>query len=436
MDAIDLVAGPLYWTLRALGAAGVSAAKQPPNELRGTAHGLGCIILGTLWLRRRPHPSWEAVSQSWERASDAQSGVDPTLYGRLCPDDAAELLRDNADAFERRVALIAEAKHTIDLATYYIRADATGRRVATALLDAARRGVRVRLIADAYITRKKDYEGQGLLAFHEELVQGGIAVKRWRDPARPYDASHRKLLLIDEHTLVIGGRNVADTYSGPDWRDVEVLLRGPSAASAAPLFQRTWDGAPEPPPAPGEILHATTPADVLQHRNFLYLLQCLRQASCSIDIENAYYLGHPALTRQLAAAVARGVRVRVLTNSHESNDLDFANHRLYTAALELLDLGAELYHRRGAGKTLHCKYFVVDGEWLGLGSSNLDFYSPRFCTEANLHIRDRGLGERLGAWFEEGIATAPRVTDREAIARHRDGFGVGRWFDTYLQDFQ
>jgi phosphatidylserine/phosphatidylglycerophosphate/cardiolipin synthase-like enzyme len=114
------------------------------------------------------------------------------------------------------------------------------------------------------------------------------------------------------------------------------------------------------------------------------------------------------------------VRVRLLTNSVETNDLDYANHRLYTGFRALLDAGAELSVRRGEGRTLHCKYFVADGEWVSLGSSNLDYYSPRFCTEVNVQAHDPDLGARLTGWFEAGRDAAHRPRgDRRRAARER-----------------
>jgi phosphatidylserine/phosphatidylglycerophosphate/cardiolipin synthase-like enzyme len=82
-----------------------------------------------------------------------------------------------------------------------------------------------------------------------------------------------------------------------------------------------------------------------------------------VDIENAYVLEHAALQEALAAACRRGVRVRLATNSAESNDLQFMNWRLQRSLLALLDAGVEVHLRQGAGRTLHGKYFVADGLW-------------------------------------------------------------------------
>lgn len=432
MDAIELLAHGLLLGLRGLKLAGhAQASAMSSADLRGTAHMLSCGLLGARWDRKQRAADWSEVSKAWEEAAARA----PALYGELDAKDQLELITDNAEAFVVREKLWAEAKRSIDLATYYVQGDETGKRAASALIAAAKRGVRVRLIADEYVMRKKDFEGKGSLGLVEELRAGGVEVVLWKDPARPYDAQHRKVLVVDGEHLLIGGRNIADHYAGPEWRDVELLLHGPSVALAKPLIDRTFAGEPEPPLAPGSPFVATMPADLLAHANALYLLQSIRAAQRTFDLENAYYFSHDAVLRALADAVQRGVRVRVMTNSAESNDLDFANWRLYAGIPPMLDAGIEVWLRRGRGRTLHCKYFVGDGERVSLGSSNLDYYSPRHSTECNLQVRSGALGERLSAWFERGLGEADRA-ERGAVEAVMGGLGFSKSFDRWLRDQQ
>ena len=438
MDAIDALARVLRVPLAALKRVGYApAARLSDQEIAGNAHSLGAGLLGAVWQARRGAPSWEELSRAWERAAEAREGVDPKLHGSFDPADKIELVTDNAEAFELRSRLFAGAKRRIDVATYYLQADETGRRFARDLAAAAARGVDVRLVADEYILRKKDHESPGVMALVDELAAAGVDVRLWRDRERPYDANHRKLVIVDGEALLIGGRNVGDHYAGSAWRDVELFVVGPSARAGEALFERTFRREPEPPRgAGGALLHATTPADVGTHATFIYLLQCIRAARWSIEIENAYCFAHEALVRQLAAAQRRGVRVRLLTNSAASNDLDYANWRLYSGFLAMLDAGVELWGRRGAGRTLHCKYFVVDGEWVSLGSTNLDYYSPRFCTEANVHARSADLGARLVRWFEAGIAEADRIDDPARVEAVMRGSTLSRGLDAVIRDAQ
>jgi cardiolipin synthase len=437
-DDVRRLADALALGLRALQRAGVAeAVKLSPSDLRGNAHGLSCAILGTLWQKRRRAPPWDEVSRAWERAlAAAGEGARASLSGRFDAEDRLALLTDNAQAFAVRARLHAGARRAIDLATYYLQGDATGLATVAELAAAAARGVRVRVLADAYIMAKKEYEGLGAMGAVAALRQAGVTVSLFRDPARPYDANHRKMLIVDGEHLVLGGRNLADHYAGSAWRDVELHLTGPTARRAEALFARTLAGAPEPPATPGEVLRATTPAALGAHDNFLYLLACVGEARRTVDLENAYILDHDAVLRALAAARRRGVRVRVLTNSAETNDLEFANHRLYLSLRRLFEAGAEIHLRRGAGRTLHCKYFVVDDAWVSVGTSNLDYYSPRSCTEVNVHAESPALASLLTAWFERGLADATPLGGAEEIAAGLAASRVGRVFDALLRDVQ
>lgn len=437
MDPIDPLARVLHAALRGLGRVGYRRANAlSPAELRGASHLLGYGLLLSLWDRRRRPPDWDVISRRWNALLAATPGVDPALYGALDPDDRLELLTDNREAFAVRERLLVAAQRSIELATYYIQGDEVGAATVRALVDAARRGVAVRVLVDEYVTRKKEFEGLRAFAVLDELRSGGVKVQPWRDPLRPYDAQHRKLLVIDGETVVIGGRNYADHYAGPAWRDTELLLAGPSARDAQAVFDRSWAGAPEPRDRPGLRFQATTPAEEDKNPIFLFLLQCARAAVRTIDIENAYYIMHPSVQAQLAAARRRGVRVRLFTNSAESTDSEFGNWRFYTSYRAFVEAGGELYLRRGRGRTLHSKYFVVDGEWVSLGSNNLDYYSPRHCQEVNLQVRSERLGALLTAWFEGELADAEHLTDVAKIDALLPTFGLSRRIDAIMRDMQ
>jgi cardiolipin synthase len=297
----------------------------------------------------------------------------------------------------------------------------------------------VRLVADAHAMHTKDREDPRVMAQIVRLRAAGVAIRLSRDPARPYDADHRKMLLVDGEALIIGGRNLADHYAGPAWRDVDLLIRGPSAGAAAAVFERTFHREPEPPRRPGqpgELIQATLPESLEEHANVVYLLQCVGAARRTIDIENAYYFSHPAVLRALAAARGRGVRVRVLTNSAASNDIRFANYRLYLGFPGMIEAGVEVHLRRGEGKTLHSKYFVVDGAWVSLGSSNFDYYSPRHCAEANVQVESEELGAALTRFFESGLAEADRLEDPREIDAVLRASGWSRAVDVLLRDVQ
>lgn len=405
-------------------------------DIANSAHGLVFSLLATRWQRKNKAPSWPSVYQQWLARLPADGT--PTLYGSFDADDRLELLTDNAAAFAKRLELYQTATQSIDISTYYIQADDAGWSTARALADCARRGIRVRIVADRCATAQKNFGTPELRDMINFLRDAGVDYRLFHTPGRPYDVNHRKLLIIDKKTAILGGRNYADHYAGSEWRDIELLLEGPSAAHLQLVFEETFAGRPDlhKRNSLGSLVQPTAPTDISSNAYFVYLLECIRASKHTLDIEHGYYFNHDAIHRELTLACRRGVRVRVFTNSAESIDLSHMSYRLYAGFPDLLDAGVQLYLRRGLGRTLHSKYFVADGVWIGFGSSNLDYYSPRFCLELGLQVRDVRFGQMLTSWFEQGIAEADLIQDRAEIDRVLAAQTVGKYFDRWLQDMQ
>src|SRR5258706_364040 len=112
-------------------------------------------------------------------------------------------------AFVQRERLLTNAKRSVDIATYYIQADETGWKTAHQLAQCVARGVRVRIVADHAVTSMKTFENPRMKEMSAFLRRSGIDHKLFHNPARPYDANHRKLLIVDREILVTGGRNYA-----------------------------------------------------------------------------------------------------------------------------------------------------------------------------------------------------------------------------------
>jgi len=139
------------------------------------------------------------------------------------------------------------------------------------------------------------------------------------------------------------------------------------------------------------------------------------------------------MKQAFAAARARGVRVRVLTNSLASNDAPIAHAGYARHRPDLLAMGVELYEMRseltgvlrgalgstgstgGGGKAgasgavgssramLHSKLLILDGRLLAVGSMNLDIRSQRQNTEIALLIRSGDLSRRATAQIEAAL---------------------------------
>lgn len=328
-------------------------------------------------------------------------------------------LIDGPESFAVRDRLIEGATKSIHLMTWAFYDDATGWETARKLAAKAAEGVEVRVVVDGQVA---DRAGHGeTLAF---LEANGVQVVRWRDGDRPYDGQHRKVMIVDGQAAVAGGLNVGDFYShrgpegSPRWRDTDVLIEGPAVADCERLFARVAGlrsqvVAPDPVGSMKAAVVNHDPGPKGDHHILLATMKAIQGASETVDIENAYYIETPGIKRVILDALARGVRVRILTNSSESVDEPIVSAPILRSLPELVAAGAEVYVKRG--DTLHSKFLVVDGVYSSVGSYNLHPRSERHEGEMTVNTLDAATAGHLTTAFERDLAAARRITSPDEV---------------------
>ena len=161
-------------------------------------------------------------------------------------------LNDGLDAFAARYLLMGMAQHTIDVQYYIWHNDMSGRLLFSALLDAAQRGVRVRLLLDDNNTPGLDdtlaeldrHPNIAVRLFNPFSFRTLRALGYLTDFARLNRRMHNKSLTVDGAVTLVGGRNIGDEYFGtgnePLFTDLDVLAIGPVVAEVADDFERYW----------------------------------------------------------------------------------------------------------------------------------------------------------------------------------------------------
>ena len=158
------------------------------------------------------------------------------------------------DALSARLLLAERAQRTIDTQYYLVKSDATGRAFLSALLRAADRGVRVRLLVDDMFAIGNDH---GMAAFdsHPNVeirvvnpFRRGKAGFLWSgltDFARVTRRMHAKSFTVDSQATILGGRNIADEYFGAredaKFSDLDVVGIGPVAREVSMMFDSYWN---------------------------------------------------------------------------------------------------------------------------------------------------------------------------------------------------
>ena len=200
-------------------------------------------------------------------ATRAFEAPDQTALGRLVQarraqasarsDSAFKLLESVDSAFTSRLALVEAAQRSLDLQYYAIHADASTEILLQRLREAARRGVRVRLLLDDFNTVGEDAQvlrlafepGIEVRLFNPLPGPRGSLVGRvlgsLHDIPRIQKRMHNKLFIADNAWGITGGRNLGDAYFGGDDKsnfvDLDVLAAGRIVRDMSASFDRYWN---------------------------------------------------------------------------------------------------------------------------------------------------------------------------------------------------
>jgi cardiolipin synthase len=351
------------------------------------------------------------------------------------------LLQDGKATYDAMLAAIAAAKDHINMETFIIEDDDTGKRFVDALIDKQRKGVQVNFIYDSVGSINTPRE------FFKRMTDAGIAVLEY-NPVNPLTAKagwdvnqrdHRKLLVVDGQIAFLGGVNISSVYSGrsgssldqsaaskrakpagpqPPWRDTHLGVEGPVVAHFQKLFLATWESQKGKPLAPRKYLPELAPRgkevvraigsspDDRYSLMYATLISAIRNAESSVYVTNAYFVPDQQFLGALTEAARRGVDVRLILPSTTDSWLVLNAGRSYYS--ELLEAGVKIYERRD--RLLHAKTVVIDGVWSTIGSTNLDWRSFLHNREVNAVILGPEFGAQMRRTFEADIAQSNAIT--------------------------
>ena len=318
----------------------------------------------------------------------------------------------------------------IYLETYIFSLDATGLRVKTALLNAARRGVAVQLIVDWLGTGDDTIEQLRL-----ELEPAGVRVvvfNPWFK--RGIVRMHRKIAVIDQRIAFLGGLNINDDLIADDgsaaplpaarW-DFAVSVSGPLVQAIHAEVLAQWERL-EPKPLitrlqgirayvsnrqawrAVEVAEAAfVVRDNLRNRQAIQraLLQALGRARSSALLVTPYFAPGRKLRKAMIHAAQRGVEVVLLIGVGQFVMQDAVAQSFYP---RLVRAGVTIVEYRHT--QLHGKLAVIDGEWATVGSSNFDGLSLFVNHEANIVVRDSAFAKSLQQMIREAVVEGVVIT--------------------------
>ena len=333
------------------------------------------------------------------------------------------LLESGQQLFPAMIGAIDAAKQDILFETYIFAEDEVARGIEAALVRAAERGVKVRVLVDWFGT------GHRVCCRRAQAFAKAGVHYRVFNPwfKRGIARTHRKITVIDGEIAFVGGININDDLlcdydphrplPAPRW-DFAVSVRGPLVAQIHFEAQAQWMRAGrldilsriglyretrKAPPTEGArpMRAALVVRDNLRNRRTIQraYLQAIGQARKSVLLANPYFAPGRKFREALARAARRGVKVTLLIGVGEFKMQDAVARSFYP---KLLADGIHVVEYR---KTqLHAKIAVVDDDWATVGSSNCDGLSLFVNQEANIVVKNAAFARAVRSHIERGVA--------------------------------
>lgn len=357
-------------------------------------------------------------------------------------------LQNGDEAYPSMLDAIGEAESCVTLCSYIFDNDAAGRRFTSALAEATRRGVEVRVLIDAAGARYSWPRRAD-----RELKKRGVPVARFLPfgprVIRHFNLrNHRKVLVVDGRIGFTGGMNIRASnilasHPKKPVADLHFRLEGPVVAQIQEAFAEDWEFTtgealtglpwfPELDTVGPSLARGISdgPDEDLDALNWT-LLGAISGAQRSIRILTPYFLPDQQLTAALNAAALRGVDVDIVLP--RKSNIPFVEWAMWAQLWTVMDHGCRIWMTPPPFD--HTKLLVVDDYWVLFGSTNWDPRSLRLNFEFNIETYCPDFASEALERVRSAIARADPVSRSDIDARNvavrlRDG--VARLMTPYL----
>ena len=350
------------------------------------------------------------------------------LSPAIIVNNSISLVRSGLEYFDRLEEIIQSAKDRIHLQVYIYEDDQTGKQIARALIAAAKRGVKVFLVADGYASQdlsdsfveRMEWEGIRFRYFNPLLKSKYFYFGR---------RMHHKIVVVDGEKAMVGGINISNNYNDTvehtAWLDWALYVEGEVAARLETVCEDLRKF---------EIIDATRthfrrrklilPDQTVGIRINDWVrgkkditatyLKMLRNARSHITIVSSYLLPGKLLRRNLKVAAKRGIKIRLVMAG--MSDVLIAKHAERYMYRWLLRNKLEIYEYHK--NILHGKMAVCDAEWLTLGSYNVNNISAYASIELNLDVHYPEFARQVEDNIESIIRKDCRKITVQEFKRH------------------
>lgn len=350
-----------------------------------------------------------------------------------------KIIPDYDDVLDSIIKDIDKAEKTIHLEYYIFIYDSFTERLIASLEGAAKRGLDVKILYDAYGNLKylsRSRRMQYRLRAAGAKVKSSLPLKLpFMGYTRPDLRNHRKLIVIDSEIAYTGSQNMINkTYHRRDdivYKELVVRVSGKKTVrQLEAIFAADWAAETgkqlqslDADPAASSTDQNYIKTQVLpsgpgyeDENNLKVFNSLLYAASESVTIVNPYFVPDESLITAITSAARRGVRVQMINS--EAVDQWTVAHAQRSYYEELLKVGVEIYlHKKPY--LVHSKFIVIDNEMAIVGSSNLDIRSFLLNHELALLIYDRPKAEAFTVLAEHYKKDSLAINKKDWLERPR-----------------
>lgn len=326
---------------------------------------------------------------------------------------------------------IQQAKHTINMVFYIWSDGGLVNEVMTALIDARRRGVQVRILLD-YVGSRDFFKNENCRYMRENGIEitEALHVRLYRIFLRRIDLrQHRKIIIIDNEIAYTGSMNMVDPKffkqkdNVGEWIDIMVRINGPVSSVLNGLHSLDWELETEqalPLVLPSQASAKLLPIET-QNRHTVQILatgpgypeelmeQALNTAIFSaresISITSPYFVPSQNIADALCTAALRDVDVTlILPRKNDSLMVGWASRTLFE---ELLAAGVKIYMFEGG--LLHTKSVLIDNKLSLVGTVNMDMRSFLLNYEVTMAVEDEEFANEVNLLHEGYLNNAMQL---------------------------
>ncbi len=342
---------------------------------------------------------------------------------------------DGEEFYDRLVQVLRAAQSSVDINVYIWEPDEIGLRIAQAIWEAHKRGVRVRLVVDGFGAlawirapeAQKFFDAKIMRIYHplpwtlSDLP--AFSNYWWRRWLRLNSRTHLKLLVADESIVIGGSRNL--NIDGLKWREFCYEVTGGEVAAVQDLFDTTWAlshdltggralARLEAAKTPGATLHTElvfhTRTAGERKRRYQDVVNRIRTVQKRLWIVTPYFHPVSGVRKAMAQKAREGADVRIILP--KVSDVWFSSWINESYCDDLLRAGIKVY--RYLPRVLHAKGMLGD-DWALVGSSNLNHRSFRRDLEIDVLLEEPGSIELLEHEFKRDMKDSEFLESAEQI---------------------